>query len=255
MFKAVGALNPVDLLGNDDQLQRESTKSKRTGQPVRRNSGRAGRCEGVFWRKINRQEARRIVLAAEKYDVQTKREGVGQGRKNGALGPVALEVLRLLANLVDFRSGRLDPSLDFLMAKTARSRAAIVRGLQALRRHGFLDWLRRYVPTGNEGRGPQVVQTSNAYRLSLPERAKRLLGRMMGQSPVPDDYASQRAAQAAERDAYVAALPMAGQLAFQIEDEALAASLARLWEGIQKRKERESSGEPESRAKFLSKGN
>jgi hypothetical protein len=64
------------------------------------------------------------------------------------------------------------------MRKLRRSKDAVVRALQALRAHGFLDWLRRYVPTGQEGRGPQVKQTSNAYRLSMPARAMRLLGRL-----------------------------------------------------------------------------
>ncbi len=95
---------------------------------------------------------------------------------------MAIELLELFANLVNFRTGRLDPSIETLMRYLRRSRDAIVRALKALRQHGFLDWLRRYIPTGNQGRGPQVQQTSNAYRLSLPARALRLLGRM-GMAP------------------------------------------------------------------------
>ena len=65
------------------------------------------------------------------------------------------------------------------MARTKRSKDAVVRALAALRRHGFVDWLRRYIPTGNLGAGPQVQQTSNAYRLALPPAAERLLGRAL----------------------------------------------------------------------------
>ncbi|HRM75333.1 MAG TPA: helix-turn-helix domain-containing protein, partial [Paracoccus sp. (in: a-proteobacteria)] len=61
--------------------------------------------------------------------------------------------MELFANLVDFRTGRLEPAIETLMRMLRRSRDAIVRALKALRSHGFLDWLRRYVPTGNEGRG------------------------------------------------------------------------------------------------------
>ena len=152
--------------------------AKRTGQPVRRTSKPAGRCEGLFYRRITAREAAQIRLAARKYELATKEAGA----RNGALGGIALEVLDYLTRLIG-RDGRLEPSLDFLMRKLRRSRDAIHRALKALRQHGFLDWLRRYVPTGNEGRGVQVQQTSNAYRLSLPERARRLLGRMMGDSP------------------------------------------------------------------------
>ena len=107
------------------------------------------------------KEGAKIVLAARRFELVTRQPGA----RSGALGFVALEVLDFLANLVDWKTGRLDPSLDYIMGRLKRSRDAIVRALSALRAHGFLDWIRRYVPTGNEGRGPQVRQTSNAYRL------------------------------------------------------------------------------------------
>lgn len=227
--------------------------AERERTPVRRSSRPAGRCEGLFWRRITAQEAAQIRLAAEKYEFATM-QAKGKGARTGALGGVGLEVVRYLTRLIG-RDGRLDPSIDFLMHKLGRSRDAIVTALKALRDHGFLDWLRRYVPTGNEGRGPQVIQTSNAYRLSLPERARRLLGRMVSSPPIPADFAHRRAMQAAEIEAYAATLPMAGQLALKLDDEGMAASLARLWEGIQRRKERESDHRTESKLDSFSKGN
>lgn len=250
MFTALG-IKAADI-GPEGVEERRSDR-RRTAQPVRSRSRLAGCCESVFWRRTDRREVRRIVLAAEKYELQTKRDGRGAGRKNGALGPVALEVMRLLAALVDYRSGRLDPSIDYLMAKTERSRAAIVRALHALRTHGFLDWLRRYVPTGAEGRGPQVQQTSNAYRLSLPARAARLLGRLMTPAPAPDDLTHAQELRAGELDAHRASLSMAQRPLFDIEDEGLAASLSRLGRALMDRKERESSRETESQARSLFK--
>lgn len=247
MFRAIGDTNPADLLGNVRDCR---ASLRRSGQPVRRRSGLAGRCEGLFWRRITAREAGQIRLAAQKYEWATREAG----SRYGALGSVALEVLDYLTRLIG-KDGRLEPSLDFLMRKLKRSRGAIHRALKALRQHGFLDWMRRYVPTGNEGRGVQVQQTSNAYRLSLPDRARRLLGRMMGDSPLPDDFAHARAAQAAEIEHQQAALPMRDQLALKFEDEAMAASLARLWEGIQRRKEREFSSCSESKLGSFSKGN
>jgi len=160
MFEQIGAV-----------LERAPAERERT--PVRRQSRARGRCEGVFWRRTNRQDVRTIVLAARRYELAGRQPGA----RNGPLGGVAIELLELFANLVDFRTGRLEPSIDTLMLKLRRSRDAIVRALKNLRAHGFLDWLRRYQPTGNEGRGPQVQQTSNAYRMSLPDRARQLLGR------------------------------------------------------------------------------
>src|SRR5690606_7914262 len=143
-------------------------------------------------------------------------------------GGVALEILRLFRNVVDFRTGRLDPSIDYLMAKLRRSRAAIVAALKALRDHGFLDWLRRYVPTGEQGRrGPQVQQTSNAYRLFLPIRAAASLGRYWQAAPVPDDHRHRQQQQAAQIDAYRQSLSLAELPLFDMDaDDPLAQALA-----------------------------
>ena len=223
--------------------------ASRSRTPVRRSSGLAGRCEGLFWRRITAQEAAQIRLGARKYELATKEAGA----RNGALGTVALEVLDYLTRLIG-RNGRLEPSLDFLMGKLRRSRDAIHRALKALRQHGFLDWLRRYVPTGNDGRGVQVQQTSNAYRLSLPERARRLLGRMLADIPVPADFAHRRAAQAAEIEAHERTLSLAELPLFRVEDEGIAAALSRLGAAISSRKERESAKQTESKLVSFSKG-
>ena len=78
--------------------------------PVRRGSRLVGTCEAGFWRRCDRAEVSRVVLAAERYD----REGRRKGQRNGPLGHVGLEVLRLLANLVSYRTGRLEPSYEYL---------------------------------------------------------------------------------------------------------------------------------------------
>ncbi|WP_099509257.1 replication protein A [Microvirga ossetica] len=221
----------------------DGAAAERCPTPVRRQSRLKGRCEGVFWRRTDRQEVRRITLAARRYELVTRQPGA----RSGALGFVALEVLEYLANLVDYKTGRLDPAIETLMSRLRRSRDAIVRALKALRTHGFLDWLRRYVPTGNEGRGPQVQQTSNAYRLSLPARALRLLGRFGQPSPLPDDFDATQQRRTAGYDAYRASLSPVELVAETIEDPALRAVLTRLGQGV----ERESGRRTESQSKFL----
>lgn len=221
-------------------------ETMRMAEPVRRHSRAAGRCEGVFWRRTDRQEVRRIVTAARRYELATRQPGA----RSGALGSIALEIIELFANLVDFRTGRLEPSLDTLMRMLKRSRDAISRALRALRAHGFIDWLRRYVSTGNEGRGPQVQQTSNAYRLSLPARALQLLGRYGQPTPEPEDADQARQSRAAEIEAHRQSLTLAERPLFDIEDGPLARALARLGAGIDK--QRESAKRSESHSNSIS---
>lgn len=187
----------------------------------------------------------RILLAAKRYERIERRPG----RRNDPLGSVAIEVLEYLVNVVDFKTGRLEPSIDTLMRRLKRSRDAIVRALKNLRRHGFLDWIRRYEPTGNEGRGPQVRQVSNAYRLSLPERAGRLLGCFGLSPPLPDDWEHARSVRIAEMETYRKSLTLE-ELAF-VCDTLLGRKLARLGKLMEQRKrneQRESAGQGESRS-------
>lgn len=209
--------------------------------PVRRHSYAAGR-EGVFWRPMKRADAWQIVEAAERYDEQTRKAG----QRNGALGHVALAVLKYLVRRMDNRTGQLDPAIDTIAAKVRRSRSAVIEALKALRQHGFLDWLRRYVPTENEGRGPQVRQTSNAYRLFLPAAARRLLGRLATPAPAPDDFTHGQESRAAEIEAMRAGLPLKERLLFCVTDGPLEAALGRLIDAQERRKQRESGERPES---------
>ena len=226
-------------------------EGRRTHQPIRRRSRPAGRCEGVFWRPTSRRDVDQIKLAAKRYELATRQPGA----RNGALGFVALEVLEYLGNLVNFRTGRLDPSLDFLMGKLRRSRDAIVRALKALRDHGFLDWLRRFEPTGNEGRGPQVRQVSNAYRLSLPRRAAAMLGRFFQIPPAPDDQAHAQEIHAAEIEAYRAAVSELERTMMDVDsDDPLGAALLRFAQSRALRAERESVKQAESQSGLFKKG-
>lgn len=179
--------------------------ARRTGAPIRRHSRTAGRCEAVFWRPFKPKDAGRYMLAAERYE-RTNRK---PGKRNGPLGPVGLEVLRELLRLIDYRTGRLEPSIRYLMDRLRRSRDAVCRALSSLREAGFLDWLRRWEPTGRAGEaGPQVKQASNAYRLALPAAALRLLGWLAKEAPPPDDDTGRREDHAAQARAMVDALPL-----------------------------------------------
>ncbi|MBE0577957.1 helix-turn-helix domain-containing protein [Devosia sp.] len=233
MFEQIGAA-----------LERVLDK-KQARVPVRKHSYRHGQREGGFWRKASRQEVRRILLAAKRYELTLRR----RGRRCGPLGSVAIEVLEYLANLVDFRTGRLEPSIVTLMRRLKRSRDAIVRALKNLRTHGFLDWLRRYVPTGNEGRGPQVRQASNAYRLHLPERAKRYLGPSGLPEQLPEDCEHAQEVRHAELATYGKSTPLEELALSTHGDTPLGQSLAQLGRNVERHmrsQQRESARRAES---------
>ena len=210
---------------------------RRTWEPIRHSSRPSGR-EGLFWRPFDPKQRGRFMVAAERFE-RVNRE---KGKRNGPLGPVGLEVLRELLRLVDYRTGRLEPAITTLMERLRRSKDAIVRALANLRAAGFLDWLRRYEPTGND-EGPQVRQISNAYRLSLPAAAARLLGRLWRPAPIPDDERQRREQDAGDVASMIDGLPLWEQPAQLVDDESLSGALSRLGRAVA---ERESAKRSES---------
>lgn len=216
---------------------------RRTGAPIRRHSRTAGRCELGFWRPFNPKDAARYMLAAERFE-RTNREA---GKRCGPLGPVGLEVLRELLRLVDYKSGRLDPSISYLMGRLRRSRDAVCRALANLRRAGFLDWLRRWEPTGREGQGPQVKQASNAYRLFLPDAAVRLLGWLGKAPPPPVDEEARSAARDTQTRDMLNVLPLWEQ-GSAVDSGPLGAALDRLGAAVAGR---ESAKQTESPTKVF----
>ena len=150
---------------------------------------------------------------------------------------------------MSYRTGRLEPSLLFLMDKLRRSKDAVVRALAALRAHGFLDWLRRHEAV--EGPGPRVRQVSNAYRLSLPRRAAQLLGHLLSPASLPDDVAHERAERATWVREHKAAVPLDELSLLEVEDDRLAQVLASLGRAV---KERESARRAESKTTLFKGG-
>lgn len=206
-----------------------AARSGRLALPIRGGSRRVGRFERQFWHPTTRRQTRLIVLAAKRYELARRQRGC----RSGPLGAVALEVLELMSNLVDFRSGRLEPSLVTLMRLLKRSRDAVVRALRNLRTHGFLDWIRRYTACGSPEKGPQVAQVSNAYRLQLPQGAARET--TAGSPPLPDDWMSEAEARKNLRRDWLLSLPSEDLPGTLLGHGPLAESLARLALNIRQR--------------------
>lgn len=172
----------------------QPAKRARSFQPVRRNSYYRGEREGRIWQRLgsNSQEARKLIAvrlqAAEHYNEQHKQPG----ERQGPLGDIGIRLLRELYRIVDFKTGRLEPAIDTLCQRIRRSRATLVKYLGKLREHGFLDWVRRSEPTGNQGAGPQVRQITNAYGFGLPAAAADWVNRRIGNGPPPDCEVARR---------------------------------------------------------------
>jgi hypothetical protein len=147
------------------------TAPRRTFQEVHRDSKPIGTVEAELWKPTDMKAAQDALEAARLYELAHKKKG----RRNGPIGHVGLEILHALWSVVDYSTGRLEPSLDWLMTVTRRSRDAVVTALKRLAFCGFVKWARRFTYTGQAGvRGPQVRQVTNAYALSTPTHAAAL---------------------------------------------------------------------------------
>jgi hypothetical protein len=216
-----------------------AAKRARTFQPVRRNSYYAGdrRATGL-WRRLgsNNREARRLIAArmkaAEFYDRQNKEDG----KRNGPLGHIGLEVLRELYRIVDFKTGRLEPAIATICERICRSRAAVVAAMARLKEHGFLDWVRRSETIDNPGAGPQVRQITNAYGFGLPAAAAAWMKRILGNGPAPDCEIARKEADAAEVEAMLDTVDCEQQAAFVVGTEGdFAQAMASLARAVERR--------------------
>ncbi len=115
---------------------------------------------------------------AKEYDVINKQPGARSPLM--ANGIRVLEVL--LRKFMNFKTGQLDPALTRLMKETALSKSAVVDALKRLKRHGFLDWVRRSEKTeaaDDRMAGPQRRQVSNAYFCNVSALAKAVRARFL----------------------------------------------------------------------------
>ena len=208
----MGALSIGEILA-----KAQPAKVRRTFEPCRRNSYDVNdRRSRTAWRPIagTNREARRLIgarmYAAEQFNRAHKRPG----DREGLLSLVGLEVLRELYRIVNFKSGRLEPSIDYICRKVRRARATVVRALDRLRKHGFLDWIRRTEPTRNEGAGPQVRQVTNAYWFSVPAGARHWVDKVCGPAPAPDCAIAHQEDQETELELMLAATSPDGYVDF-----------------------------------------
>jgi DNA-binding transcriptional MocR family regulator len=121
-------------------------------------------------------------------------------------------VLEVLLGFVDFTSGRCDPALDTICAKARLARATVVRAIEALKAHGFLDKVRRTRRTGRgPAEGPQREQISNAYAFAtrLAATVQQRFAQLVAGRKRAEAIQARKKAEAAERQALLAK-PLSG---------------------------------------------
>jgi hypothetical protein len=183
----------------------------------------------VKFQPLPKKEAARRWHRAKRFDRQTHLPG----KHGGAIGPAALEVLRvLLFEFLEYATGRLEPSYDAIAAKAGLCRRTVAAALRRLRDLGLLHWLRRAKPA-EDGGGFRLVQETNAYASLPPSQWRGYFEPPPAPPPEPGTWGEHpplpdQIAQAAEE---IAAQPSAHRTALAMLDadpgNPLAAALAR----------------------------
>jgi hypothetical protein len=149
--------------------------------------------------------------------LRTAREFDLEERNVGNPRPLRLSGIRVLEEVLrnhwhDFKTGEIDPALSQLERATGFVRQTIVEALKRLRKHGFLDWVRR-TEIRLEDQGPRRKQINNAYFVDLArlpsrvlarfnqlyrnQRARQMIRKPAPASPAPSPSTSEAAPQAA----------------------------------------------------------
>ncbi|WP_337186716.1 hypothetical protein [Phenylobacterium sp.] len=134
-----------------------------------------------------------------------------RGKRRGCLRPDGTPTYSIFAgDVLDYlmyyavQTGRIFPSCKEIAEAVGCAYRTAVNCIHQLAAGGWLEWDRRFVRVGSPGAAePQVEQTSNFYRLKLPNAAGELMAAWKARRPPPpddvdvDDAAEEHAAEAA----------------------------------------------------------
>lgn len=117
----------------------------------------------VKFQPMIKSEVAKLWHSALRWDRSTR----STRKHGGIIGRTALHVLHtLLWEFLNFRTGRLDPSLDGIAEKASMSRSAVIDALAKLRELGLIGWLRRRETRYNDRKQPELHQLTNAYAVA-----------------------------------------------------------------------------------------
>lgn len=224
--------------------QRAGVITDAAPRPVLPGSREAGTFEDAFFAPPAKGETDRVLRAARRaldaarmlrrIERRGERTLTASERLVARLSAGAVRVLEELLALARLNRGRVYPSYDHLARVTGLGRATVARGLTLLEEIGFLVRQRRFARLRAEGAGPRIAQTSNAYRLMLPDRLLRHLPRWLRHAPLPAD-AEQHVAEHQRDQSAMRRTLSCRELALATLDGPLGRMLAKLGSGIDAR--------------------
>jgi hypothetical protein len=113
----------------------------------------------VKFQPMPKKQAVRLWHDARRFERQTREKG----KQDGAIGRNGLAVLQaLLFDFLNYASGALYPSHAAIAERACICERSVERGLDALKRSGVVNWLRRAVEDCRNG-GFILRQITNAY--------------------------------------------------------------------------------------------
>jgi hypothetical protein len=119
----------------------------------------------VKFHPLPKKQAIRIWHDARRFERQTRQPG----HQDGALGRNGLAVLHsLIFDFLNFTSGRLDPGHAAIARMANISKRSVARGLDALKRCGVLNWIKRCENFINDAGRYCRAQLTNAYGIIPP---------------------------------------------------------------------------------------
>lgn len=95
------------------------------------------------------------------------------------------DIMLYLIDCHCFFKGRVFPSLDTIAEKIGMSKSTTIRTLKKLRDLDFIEWIRRFVTIKKGSEGARNQQTSNLYRIRIPNWIADLV--QLFRTPIPDD--------------------------------------------------------------------
>jgi hypothetical protein len=136
--------------------QPASPQSHAERWPVWRDSTRLP----VRFAPMSRKQMAIAIERAEDFERNTRQPG----RQDGAVSRNGLAVLRAFRKIVNYTTGRLDPSIATIARWANISVRSVLRGLAKLRAAGLVTWQRRCSESIEGGRFT-LRQESNAYAI------------------------------------------------------------------------------------------
>lgn len=126
--------------------------------PVRRDSVRGK----VVFQPISKKAAATLWHKARKWDQDTRT----RGRHGGIIGRTGLTVLySLIFDFLNWKTGRLDPSLETIARKAGVSERTVSRVIAKLKALGLINWQRRCETAYSDAGNFLLRQISNAYAI------------------------------------------------------------------------------------------